>query len=427
MSEWRKDVLRLHLEEGRDFPSIVDEYEHHFPDLTKEQIRRKFYDAVRRSPEGKELREARRSARKSSTGWKNGQLESDRLIEICETENITPELIMRLHNLDPSKWEVVSYRNNEWHSQVKGGKRMVMYQSKITVRPPTAVSITMEDVDRYFEDKTFPSPPPIPVDKHVSTGQILEIDIPDLHSGLSSWARETGEEYNLEIVRERFLRAIKDNVARSEGRKFKRVILALLGDLLHVDNDQQTTTKGTFQQVDGRMAQIFEATCDMLIEAILLLGKVAPVEVIYTTGNHDGVSGWMLLKAVELAFRNEKNVTIDNEPNPQKARVIGVTLVGFAHGDSPESNLAGWIQVHARKLSVPIRFIEGHFGHRHAQKVKERVQTEDREGVIIRTMPTIASSSVWGHRQGYSGATLTTASFVWDEDQGLREMWYSNI
>ena len=45
-----------------------------------------------------------------------------KLIAIDESkEKITPELIMEKHNIDPKKWKVVSYKNNYWNTQAKGG------------------------------------------------------------------------------------------------------------------------------------------------------------------------------------------------------------------------------------------------------------------------------------------------------------------
>ena len=44
----------------------------------------------------------------------------------------------------------------------------------------------------------------------------------------------------------------------------------------------------------------------------------------------------MLLKAVEMAFREDHNVLFDMEPNPQKYKQFGNVLVGWTHGDMPD-------------------------------------------------------------------------------------------
>ena len=429
MSDWKQEAIRLRLQEGLTWGDLVERFKDRFPNLTLEQARNKVRDVVRNSPEYKERAKAGPPAElKRSEEWNGakGEYTSDRLIEICERDEITPELILKAHGLKPEKWDVVSYRNNFWHSQVRGGSRMVMYQSRLTAKPKRD-AVTLDDVDRYFRGRDFGvCKPQIEPARYDPDGEVLEIDIADLHSGMLAWASETGADYDVHIARERFLRVIADNVARCRGRRFSRVILALLGDLLHVDNDSQTTTRGTFQQADGRLAKIFDTTLDMLIEAVDTLGSIAPVDVVYTRGNHDGVSGRMLIKALEVAYAKDPAVHVDAEPCPQKWRLIGSTLIGFCHGDMPERNIAGWLQVQARSMGKPIRFMEIHAGHRHSQKTVERIQTQDAEGVVIRTMPTITNASTWEHQQGYV-STRTSVSFVWCEKDGLREMWFCNM
>lgn len=402
---------------------IAQNLKDHNPKLTVEKFAKKLSDWYRRYPDNEEQIEM--FPEKSS--WENGRYKSDKLIAIFDEKAITPELILKLHGLDQSKWEVVGYTNNLWHGQKKGGKRLTMYQSKLSAIPITN-KVTFADIESYFDGKKYPALGAIISSGYDPNGEVLEIDIADLHSGLLSWAKETGENYDVEIAKNRFLKVIEDNVERCQGRKFKKIILALLGDLIHIDNDLQTTTKGTFQQADGRIAKIFETTLDMLIEGIRRLGSIAPVDVVYTSGNHDGTSGWMLIKSLQMAFHGANTyINIDISPDPQKTRLIGNSLIGFVHGDMPEKNLSGWLQVQARHMDKSVKFLEVHSGHRHAYKVRERVQTEDNEGVVVRVLPTICSSSTWEHREGYAGATCTAMSFVWHEKVGLREMWYSNI
>lgn len=364
MNDWKREAARLYFDEHRTWGEIIAKLQHNFPGKHADQIRDAIRGAVRRDPRYKGQRQDG-AEYKASNGWKNGQYESDRLIEICAEDAKSPRRILKAHGLDPDEWDVVTCRNNLWHSQTKAGARLVMYQSKLTAKP-RADELTFADVERWFAQKQFivAKPPTIPT-RFDPDGETLEIDVADLHAGLRAWGRETGESCDLNITRDRFRAAISDVLARCQGRKFKRVILALLGDLLHIDNDAQTTTRGTFQQADGRTPKIFDVTLNMLIDAIDAFAAIAPVDVIYTSGNHDGASGWMLIKSLEMAYRRDANVTIDVEPNPQKHRLIGDTLVGFVHGDMPTKNLSGWLQVRARQMATRIRWMEVHSGHRH--------------------------------------------------------------
>ncbi len=423
--KWREIVARVRLEEKgswRDAGKAISEY---FPDLDMSQLIRKARTSMGRSG-GATTTENRDNAGEVASKHKvtykeNGEMIFEGLVTLLSGQAITPEVVMESHNLKPDEWTVVSFTTNAWESQVKGGKKIVLWQSKITVRPRTTKEITFEDVDRYFENKDFSAPIPTVKCEYDKNGEILEVCIPDLHSGLLSWKDETGEEYNLNIAKERFFKAMSDIVNRCRHHSFSKILFVTLGDLLHTDNDAQTTTKGTFQQVDGRIAHIFDYTLDMIIDGIRMLSEVAPVEVIYLCGNHDRVLGYTLAKAVEKAFTGHDDVNFDVSPNPQKYRLLGVSLIGWTHGDMPKKNMSSWLQDRARKEFGLCKYAEIHSGHYHSEQVKPD------GGVIIRYMPNIASSSYWEHQQGFPRGVKTVVCYRWHPQMGLRSIWYNNI
>lgn len=361
----------------------------------------------------------------------DGTITQDKIIEICEQEEKSPYSLMVAHGFDPQLWEVVSYRNNFWHSQQKGGKLLVMGQSRITVRPLKA-AITTENIDAYFNYKTLTNQVGeiIPTN-YDEAGQTLEICLPDWHAGLLAWREETGQDYDLHIAQERLRHCVMDIVSRCRNKHLKKIYLVTLGDLLHFDNDEQKTTKGTFQQADGRLSKIFDFTLDTLIDFVSILATLAPTEIIYIPGNHDRLTGYMAIKAVEMAFRSTLTVTFDTKPRSEKWRLFGGNLVGWHHGDAPSKNMKNWLQHKARKEFGQARYAEIHNGHLHSQGVREtnRDLNLDGEmsGITIRTLPTIAPSSFWESQQEYSSVLKTLMCFVWHDEIGLREIWYSNI
>ena len=354
----------------------------------------------------------------------DGSVESVCLIELWDKDSLTPDEILTFHHLDPKKWEIISCTNNIWNAQDQVG-RVQMYQSKVSARP-RKVETTLDDIDLYFKEKVYRKPDIIPL-QYDPGGETLEICLPDLHIGLLAWAQETGADYDIHIARDAFMRCMSDIVLRCKGRTFKRIYLVTLGDLLHTDNDAQTTTKGTPQQADGRMAKIFNNALDMLIDGLDILGAIAPVDVVYLQGNHDRDSGFMLIKALEMAYRKDDNFSFDTLPNPQKYRLIGCNLIGWTHGDMIHKNMGGWLQDRARKEYGQSRFAEVHAGHLHSTSRIEYKTTYQDGGVVVRHLPTISNASAWEHQQGYPAGGKTMMSFVWSHDNGLREMWYSNL
>lgn len=419
--DWRKTALDL-WRQGKSWADIYGA----IPNMKDSAIR----SYIRQTDDykGKHQNEDRRGSIEYRS---DGTIISEKFITLREGQDMTPDFVMEAHGLDSAKWEVVSYKNNFWNSQLKGGFLQISYQSKITVKPRKN-GLDFEAIDRYFQNKQFKYDKPlIKCTNYNPDGEILEICLPDLHSGLLAWRQETGADYDVHIAKEYFYRVLYDIVNRCKGRKFKKVVLVTLGDLLHFDNDKQETTKGTFQQADGRLGKIFVITQDMLIDGIQILGEIASVEVIYLCGNHDGVTGYALLRGIELAFKNDDRVTVDIKPNPQKFRLWGDILVGWTHGDMQKQNMSNWLQHRARKEYGLSRFAEVHAGHFHSLKTIEAKRDFTREGdiggIVVRYLPTISNSSYWEHKEGYCKSIQALMAFVWKEGYGLREIWQSNV
>ena len=352
---------------------------------------------------------------------KDGSQSRSALIRMTEADSKDAVFLLKAHGYDPGFWELTGARSNIWNAYSKEDGIMELYSSKVTVRPLKNSSVYAE-IDAFLEAREFKNPRQCVVPTNYDpSGEILEINLPDLHAGLFSWEEETEENYDTDVMKTRFLKCVCDIIERSRGRKFERIIFTTLGDLLHTDNDNQTTARGTFQQVDGRIAKAFSIALDALIDAIELLGGFAPVEIIYVAGNHDRTLGYALMKAVEKAFRDDGNITLDVSHNPRKFRRFENVLIGWLHGDCAKNNISEWLQVEGRKDYGASLFAEVHAGHYHHQ------QTLEKSGMIVRFLPTICASSSWEHQKGYSKNVKTVVSFVWNKVTGLREMWFSNI
>lgn len=352
---------------------------------------------------------------------------STKTVELTEAQLYDPEELMRAHGIDPEKFVIKQVNNAKVERYGLTGDTET-YTSRITVRPKLTKDFTISDVDKYFDDfkdKKFKGLKITPT-QYDPKGEFLEVDIADLHVGLLSHDQETGEDYDVYIARERLERAMSDVYERCKGRKFKRIVLALLGDIMHVDNQDNTTTKGTRQDTDTRVTKMFDESLDMMIDVIQNLGKIAPVEVIGITGNHSEVLDYCMYRAMEQCYKDDKNVTFFISPNPRKWRRYGKVLIGYGHGDLKVKNATEWLQGEASEDWGLSQFREVHFGHLHSLQTIQKIE-DSVSGLITRYQPTLVASSAWEHKQGYSKNPKTMMSYVWNEDKGLREVWYSNI
>lgn len=351
----------------------------------------------------------------------NGTLSSDKVIEINKSEINDPSVLLERHGFNPLNFELVSAKNSIWQQGTKDGTKN-LYSSKITVKP-IYNKLDLDYLDKYFETREFSLSRDtfLPV-RYDPKGEILEIDVADLHLGLLAYGQENGgEDFDIKIAKEYFSHAFGDVIDRCKEKSFKKIVLVTMGDILHVNNDEGTTAKGTRQDTDSRLTKMFTEALDMLINAVETLEIISKVEVVYVAGNHDRDIGYMLIKALEKAFRNDENVSFNNTPNPRKAERFGKCLIGWCHGEMKNDKISEWLQTEYREDFGKSKFTEVHCGHTHCQDVTEK------SGMVIRHVSNLCAASYWEHSQGYNKGIRAITSFVWNENTGLREVWYSSI
>lgn len=351
------------------------------------------------------------------------------IISIVGNESdITPERIMQAHNLDCRAWEVTNFILNFWEGQKgkdNGGGNILMFQSKLTVKPRKSVEITVEDIDKHFERTSYDyAMPKIPCSNYISDGEVAEILIPDLHIGLYASESETGKAYNMKRAEQDYYTAFNTIVEKLQKNNHKifEVWLVSLGDFLHVDNNAQTTTNGTLQDVDGRVCDIVDVAERLLVNSIKIAGEAlkTKVRVIYIPGNHDRLTGYMMVRGVKNLFAKDENVLFDVSPKPNKYIVHGKSLVAWTHGDMPKKNLTEWLLEEARSDMANCKYIELHTGHYHTLEVWCE------KGVTVYRYPKLGGSGYWEYQQGYAEGVRCLICNVWNKQQGKVATYFAN-
>lgn len=409
------DLLKQGISVKDIYVQLKDKYEVPVYDSFTRWIRNIHNDITTKNPSIKKDE----FTKKDFTVYKNGITTFELEEEIIAGREITPEIIMEAKGLDISQWEVISFTKNIWQQQTKLGTKIDLCQSKLTVKPIKNVAGLKYIVD-YFNNHPINPLKFVNVEylttKDTST-ESLVLDITDLHSGLLSWVNETGNNYDLKIVSKRMKECIDDILSRIKSGRFKKIYISTLGDILHTDNNQGTTTKGTPQQIDGRLEKIIPRTMELFEYMIMELRKFAPIEYIYVPGNHDALTGFMFAYSLMKAFNNYDDITFDIDANPFKARLIGKTLVGFTHGISNKSKNGDWLVNDFRDLFGKCIVAEVHEGHLHTQETKEY-----NTGVIVRNLPKLCNASAWEHQEGYRSYAAMMC-FIYDDNKLHRETW----
>jgi len=342
----------------------------------------------------------------------DGSMSFQKVIAITEGESITPEIVMKAHNIDPNLWEVVTFKNNFWQSQTKGGQKIFLYQSKITVKPKQ-FALDIYEIKKHFESFT-----PKYVEHRNYTNNndnvMMEINICDLHLGKLAWNGDTGEDYDYKIATKSFNKVIENNIRKIKEYKPEKILFVWCNDFFNADGITETTTGGTPQSCDLRWQKLFMVGCDLLVNAIETLEQFAPVESFYIASNHARQAEFYALCYLNAWFRNDKNVNIITNCKARYYYKYGINMIGFSHSYyEKKTNLKHLMSVEEPKMWAATKYREFHFGHYHKEMVDEE------GGVIMRWLPAMTGTDNYHYESGYLGALKRSFSFVWHKDKGL--------
>lgn len=425
---WKPEAERLYKEYYNDpqkWAKIADELASCFPGTAHYEIKEKIRRHIRNTSIYQPAKMAEAPEKSSFEYHADGSIISEKFITLKNGQNMTPEFLLEAHGLKISAWEIVSYKNNFWNSQLKGGQLQISYQSKLTAKPRTG-GVDLAEIDKHFDELDRQYTPPVILPARQSGNLIAEVNIADLHLGRLSWHGDTGENYDYKIARDIYHQCISDVCHRLEGREIEYISFPLGNDLLNSDTPDKTTTAGTPQSTDIRWQKMINVTTDMVIDGLEMLKTIAPVRAFYVASNHDEVSTYGIVNTVKAWYRNDDRVEIDRDAISRKYRLYGNTLVGYSHGYNEKpcegsrnkiGKLAANMPVEAPQMWAQSKYREFHAAHLHSEHA-----LEETNGVIVRRISSPTAADTWTFENGYVGAVRKIQSFIYDKEHGVIEI-----
>ena len=425
LTDWKTDVLRMRFDEGRSWGYIIERMQGQFPGKNASQIRDIIRDVVRRDPRYKADKPAVTPPKyPRSFGWREGRFESSCVHEMLDATDISPETALKLHGLDPEKWKVVNCTDNYWQSQVRGGKVIDLYQSKLTAKPKVD-GINLAEIDKHFAalDRKYSRPNIIlpKRDAHL----MAEVNIADLHFSKLCWHGDTPENFDHKIARETYYRIIAEIADELRGKSLEYITFVWANDFFNSDTIDKATTGGTPQDTDVRWQKMFNIGCEMLVGGLDTLAQIAPVKTFYTPSNHDEVNGYHALQYLAAWFRRDANVEINTDAFPRKYQLYGNTLLGYCHGSTENANgtkdkasrLASLMPIEAAQLWGQATYREMHAAHLHSEQMIQEIN-----GVIVRRTSSPTAYDTWHTVSGFIGAVRKAQTFIYDRERGLKQV-----
>lgn len=331
--------------------------------------------------------------------------------------------LLNYAQVDRSVWEVERHIVNKWDMGYKDANKEAqtqpLYQIKAWLKRRVVVQQTKQIISEMLAAFKDEAPTLTAPARRVSKdGCLLEISIFDLHLGKLCWGPECGSNYDSKIAQAGFSEALETLVKRATAFDVERILFPVGNDFFNVDNSAQTTTAGTPQREDGRWQKSFVAGRKLLVDAIVRLRELAPVDVLVIPGNHDTERMFYLGDTLAGWLSKTDEVTVNNEPTFRKYYAYGKNLLGFTHGkEEKHLNLPLIMATEVPQMWADSKFREFHVGHWHHKRDIHFQPTQEHNGIRVRLIPSLCPADDWHRMKGYDGLRAAEA-YVWDREQG---------
>ena len=256
--------------------------------------------------------------------------------------------------------------------------------------------------------ETLPRELPVTqTDRHVCADLLNLYVVTDAHVGGLSWAKETGEAWDLAIAEHELSECFKRLIQQSPPAK--DCLIVELGDFLHFDGlNAETPTAHNLLDSDGRFSKVVQVAIRVLRRIVsLALERHEKVTLVIAEGNHDLASSVWLRQMFSALLENEPRIEVADSEGPYYAHRHGNTLLSFHHGHLKKmEQLPLFIASEFAKMWGETKYRYCHTGHFHSMHEKEC------QGISVIQHRTLAARDSHTHRHGWiSNRDITSTTY----------------
>ena len=340
--------------------------------------------------------------------------EVEMIYESRATEtNVNNNSVLDIHLAERGidKKDVVSVKH--WQSASGEYRFSVVTKEDMSLNQKELLSKISRFVDQYSPYY------PTKKTKNTNCSHLLVINPADIHIGKYANPVETGSQYDVETACMRVLEGLEGLIAKAEGFDIEKILFCIGNDVLHIDNVYSTTTKGTYQDTDGKWWEHFEVALALYVRCVEILREIAPVDVIHCMSNHDYQSGFHLAHALKSWFRKDKRITFDVGVAHRKYYQYGTNLIGLEHGDGAKmDNLPLLMAQEKPDMWSSTKYRYWYLHHLH-HKVKHKWRdAKDFIGVTVEYMRSPSGTDSWHNRKGFTGVLKAVEGFIHERNSG---------
>lgn len=326
----------------------------------------------------------------------------------------TLDEVIQLCEVDTTVWESKGFNVRRG---AKGFAWSARFAKRKGVVDVTAMTETFMRAAAEHAPRVWATPTP----RSKGADCLYVLNLQDQHLGKLAASKETGHpDWDIKIAERTYREAITELMHKAPSARIDEVVVICGSDMLQVDTDMSTTSKGTYVDSDSRLSKVFDTAAKMLTDVIEEIASRFKVRVVVVAGNHDSSCSHFLGRYVEAWFRSHPNVRVDASPCSRKYVGYGKTLIAFDHGDETKPKDLPLIVMRENQSTISqYRFIEALVGHTHHE------QSDDIKGIVVRVAPALCSPDKWHARAGYIGNVRRSQGLLYQRDNGLEAIYYS--
>ena len=250
--------------------------------------------------------------------------------------------------------------------------------------------------------------------KSVDDPVVYEVSLPDIHYG-----KMDGQ--TLDEAEDLYMDVIKDLMNKAAGLNIERILLPIGNDGMNSEGFSRATTKGTPQQDSAAWQETFVGYCNLMVRAVCLLARTAPVDLVVIQGNHDYERMFYAGEFLRAFFLNDERVNVDNGYDSRKYYEYGINMIMFTHGDKEKPAQMPLIMATEQpEMFARTKHREVHCGHLHKEMINEY------RGIKVRFIPSICGNDEWHKMMGYE-AKRTGQAHIWNKQRGYEGYLQTNV
>ena len=264
---------------------------------------------------------------------KNNIITAEQILELKNPNGLTADDILDFFNLSNKEWKVTDYHITMYQASNKDSLKGKTDLYSVRTKFKKIEEGEVVDYDKIKEtllevlNEISVADPPIELDMSDSNNTTLVVNIPDLHLNKYTSIDTLGVVYDSKIAQQRYLDSLNYIFNKD---KSKKCILVVGEDYFNIDNLEKSTTKGTPQTTHLTYYEMYRHGFSILKHVLTEMSKkYSEIEVILVQGNHDTISTFTLVIALQAYFKDFSNINWDTSAVSRKYRQIGNTAFGL--------------------------------------------------------------------------------------------------